>query len=123
MPDDLPAGRRVSTNGLELVVHDASAGPVVVLLHGVPELAYSWRHQVPALTASCRIVWSSGVEAHETGFGHSCVAVVVETTVRLSHRTLARCGQQGLQGSLDPGVPVRQDGGSVTNGIGEAGSS
>ena len=36
-------------------------------------LAYSWRHQVPALTASCRIVWSSGVEAHETGFGHSCV--------------------------------------------------
>ena len=47
-----PAGRPVTTNGIELVVHDAGEGPVVVLLHGFPELAYSWRHQIPALTAA-----------------------------------------------------------------------
>jgi pimeloyl-ACP methyl ester carboxylesterase len=47
-----PAGQRVATNGIELVVHDAGAGPVVVLLHGFPELAYSWRHQIPALVAA-----------------------------------------------------------------------
>lgn len=43
--------RRVATNGIEL--HLVEAGPddgfPVVLAHGFPELAYSWRHQIPAL--------------------------------------------------------------------------
>jgi pimeloyl-ACP methyl ester carboxylesterase len=43
--------RRVRTNGIELHVVEAGPddGPVVVLAHGFPELAYSWRHQIPAL--------------------------------------------------------------------------
>ena len=41
--------RRVATNGIELEVVDEGEGPPVVLLHGFPELAYSWRHQIPAL--------------------------------------------------------------------------
>ena len=43
--------RTVSTNGVDLHVLDAGPadGPVVVLAHGFPELAYSWRHQIPAL--------------------------------------------------------------------------
>ena len=40
---------RVSTNGVELDVTEAGDGPLVVLCHGWPELAYSWRHQLPAL--------------------------------------------------------------------------
>lgn len=44
--------RRVATNGVELDVVDEGAGPLVVLCHGFPELAYSWRHQVPALAAA-----------------------------------------------------------------------
>ena len=52
MAADFPAGRRVATNGIELVVHVDGAGPAVVLLHGFPELAYSWRHQLPALVAA-----------------------------------------------------------------------
>lgn len=40
-------------NGLRLHVLEAGHGrpgaPVVLLLHGFPELAYSWRHQLPAL--------------------------------------------------------------------------
>src|SRR4051812_16368126 len=50
---------RVAVNGVELwVVEDGPAdGPVVVLLHGFPELGYSWRHQIPALTqAGFRVV-------------------------------------------------------------------
>jgi epoxide hydrolase A/B len=43
--------RLVETNGVRLRVIDAGDrdGPVVVLAHGFPELAYSWRHQIPAL--------------------------------------------------------------------------
>jgi pimeloyl-ACP methyl ester carboxylesterase len=43
--------RLVETNGVQLRVIDAGDrdAPVVVLAHGFPELAYSWRHQIPAL--------------------------------------------------------------------------
>ena len=40
---------RIETNGIELAVTEAGTGYPVVLLHGFPELAYSWRHQLPAL--------------------------------------------------------------------------
>ena len=46
--------RIIETNGVQL--HTLEAGergaPVVVLAHGFPELAYSWRHQIPALAAA-----------------------------------------------------------------------
>ncbi|HEY6646381.1 MAG TPA: alpha/beta fold hydrolase, partial [Mycobacterium sp.] len=43
--------RLVETNGVRLRVIDAGDedAPVVVLAHGFPELAYSWRHQIPVL--------------------------------------------------------------------------
>ncbi len=43
--------RIVETNGVALRVTEAGerGAPVVVLAHGFPELAYSWRHQIPAL--------------------------------------------------------------------------
>lgn len=43
--------RSVDTNGVQLRVIEAGdrGAPVVVLAHGFPELAYSWRHQIPAL--------------------------------------------------------------------------
>lgn len=44
--------RRIATNGIELQVLDEGEGPLVVLCHGFPELAYSWRGQVPALAAA-----------------------------------------------------------------------
>ncbi|MCW3014285.1 MAG: epoxide hydrolase [Solirubrobacterales bacterium] len=43
---------KIATNGIELDVTLAGAGPLVVLCHGFPELAYSWRHQLPALVAA-----------------------------------------------------------------------
>ena len=39
----------LGVNGIRLHVHDVGDGPPVVLAHGFPELAYSWRHQIPAL--------------------------------------------------------------------------
>jgi pimeloyl-ACP methyl ester carboxylesterase len=41
--------RQLSIDGVELHVAEAGAGSLVVLLHGFPELWYSWRHQLPAL--------------------------------------------------------------------------
>lgn len=43
--------RFVDTNGVTLRVTEAGerGAPVVLLAHGFPELAFSWRHQIPAL--------------------------------------------------------------------------
>lgn len=43
------AGQRVEVNGLSLFVVDEGAGEPVILLHGFPDSADLWRHQVPAL--------------------------------------------------------------------------
>lgn len=49
-----PTERLVDTNGVTLKVTEAGerGNPVVVLTHGFPELAYSWRHQIPVLAAA-----------------------------------------------------------------------
>ena len=39
----------MTANGLEMAVYEQGEGPAVIFLHGFPELAYSWRHQLPAL--------------------------------------------------------------------------
>jgi pimeloyl-ACP methyl ester carboxylesterase len=46
--------RVVETNGVRLRTLEAGrrGDPLVVLTHGFPELAYSWRHQIPALAAA-----------------------------------------------------------------------
>src|SRR5207245_4793903 len=47
----------IKTNGVTLSVYEAGSGPAVVLCHGFPELAYSWRHQIPALAdAGYRVI-------------------------------------------------------------------
>ncbi len=44
--------RRVKTDGLTQQVLEAGEGPLVVLLHGFPDLAIGWRAQVAALAAA-----------------------------------------------------------------------
>lgn len=44
-----PEPRVIQTNGLDMAVYEQGQGAPVVFLHGFPELAYSWRHQLPAL--------------------------------------------------------------------------
>ncbi len=45
---------RIGVNGVELEVHEAGdpANPTVLLCHGFPESAYSWRHQMEPLAAA-----------------------------------------------------------------------
>ncbi len=38
--------------GVTLAVYEQGSGPAVVFSHGFPELAYSWRYQLPAVAAA-----------------------------------------------------------------------
>jgi pimeloyl-ACP methyl ester carboxylesterase len=44
--------RRVPGDGIELEVLEEGEGPPVLLVHGFPDSAHLWRHQVPALTGA-----------------------------------------------------------------------
>jgi len=44
--------RTVKANGISIHIAEAGDGPLVLMLHGFPELWYSWRHQLPALAAA-----------------------------------------------------------------------
>ena len=47
------ARRRIDVGEITLsVLEEGTGDDVVVLLHGFPELAHSWRHQLPALAAA-----------------------------------------------------------------------
>jgi len=48
-PDD---GRVIEANGISLYVEEHGDGVPVILLHGWPDSARLWRHQVPVLAAS-----------------------------------------------------------------------
>jgi soluble epoxide hydrolase / lipid-phosphate phosphatase len=50
----MPPVHYIQTNGIRMAVYEAGpeTGQPVVLLHGFPELAYSWRHQIPVLAAA-----------------------------------------------------------------------
>ncbi|MBI3675842.1 MAG: alpha/beta hydrolase [Proteobacteria bacterium] len=49
-----PTPTMIKTNGIDMAVYEAGPknGFPIVLCHGFPELAYSWRHQLPALAAA-----------------------------------------------------------------------
>jgi pimeloyl-ACP methyl ester carboxylesterase len=44
--------RQVQANGIDIHIVEAGEGPVVLMVHGFPEIWYSWRHQLPALAAA-----------------------------------------------------------------------
>jgi pimeloyl-ACP methyl ester carboxylesterase len=71
-----PTERLVDTNGVQLKVTEAGdrGAPVVVLAHGFPELAYSWRHQIPALADAGYHV----LAPDQRGYGGSAKPAAVE---------------------------------------------
>jgi pimeloyl-ACP methyl ester carboxylesterase len=42
--------RTLKVNGIDMHVTEQGSGRLVILCHGWPELSYSWRHQLPALS-------------------------------------------------------------------------
>ena len=59
--------RFVTVDGVRLHVAEVGEGPMVLFLHGFPELWYSWRHQLPALAAA----GYRAVAIDQRGFGRS----------------------------------------------------
>lgn len=69
-PTDFPKPTLITTNGIELEVFEAgqhNAGNPIVLCHGWPEHAFSWRYQVPALVAAGYHV----IAPNQRGYGDS----------------------------------------------------
>jgi pimeloyl-ACP methyl ester carboxylesterase len=49
--------RIIETNGIKMHIAEQGKGPLVVLIHGFPEIWYSWRNQIPVLSeASFHVV-------------------------------------------------------------------
>ncbi|KZL16255.1 Soluble epoxide hydrolase [Pseudovibrio axinellae] len=54
---EMPPVKFHRCNGIDMAVYEAGTGPAVVLLHGWPELAYSWRYQIePLVKAGYRVI-------------------------------------------------------------------
>ena len=69
-----PTPRPIRAGDITLSVHEAGSGPAVVLCHGFPELARSWRHQFGALAdAGFRVI-----APDQRGYGGSDVPKAVE---------------------------------------------
>jgi pimeloyl-ACP methyl ester carboxylesterase len=66
--------RTVATNGVDLHVAEAGDGFPVILAHGFPELAWSWRHQLPALAAA----GYRAVAPDQRGYGRSSRPEAIE---------------------------------------------
>lgn len=82
--------RRLQANGIELHLLEEGTGPLVVLCHGFPELAFSWRHQLPAIAeAGYRVV-----APDMRGYGQSSAPSEIE-----AYDVVSLCGD--LCGLLD----------------------
>ena len=82
---NFPEPTMIPVNGIELEVFEAGqehTGNPIVLCHGWPELAYSWRYQVPALTVAGFHV----IAPNQRGYGNSSRPVEV-TAYDLEHLT------------------------------------
>lgn len=74
---DFPAPTRVPVNGIELEVFEAGSenhGNPIVLCHGWPEHAFSWRYQMPALAEAGYHV----IVPNQRGYGKSSRPADVE---------------------------------------------
>lgn len=65
----MPPPKRASVNGVEIGYYEAGPreGVPIVLCHGFPELAFSWRHQIKALADAGRWV----IAPDQRGYGVS----------------------------------------------------
>jgi pimeloyl-ACP methyl ester carboxylesterase len=69
-----PKPHFVSANGIRLALYEQGQGPPVIFLHGFPELAFSWRFQLPAIAEA----GFRAIAADQRGYGRSSVPPNVE---------------------------------------------
>ena len=63
----------IDTNGIRMAVYEQGRGAPVILLHGFPELAFSWRYQLPALAAA----GFRAIAPDQRGYGRTDVPGIV----------------------------------------------
>jgi len=73
--------RTIETNGINMHIAEAGEGPLLLLLHGFPELWYSWRHQLPALAAA----GYHAVAPDVRGYGRTDAPEAIESYTMLNH--------------------------------------
>lgn len=80
----MPPVQRAAVNGVEIAYYEAGPreGAPIVLCHGFPELAFSWRHQIKALADAGRWV----IAPDQRGYGLSSKPANV-TDYDLEHLT------------------------------------
>ncbi len=75
MTISFPEAKMYRTNGINMEVFEQGEGLPVILAHGFPELAYSWRYQIPALAeAGYRVI-----APNQRGYGATDKPGPVET--------------------------------------------
>ncbi|SEB36474.1 Pimeloyl-ACP methyl ester carboxylesterase [Tenacibaculum sp. MAR_2009_124] len=81
-PIDFPHPTLISVNGIELEVFEAgkkNAGNPIILCHGFPEHAFSWRYQIPALVEGGYHV----IVPNQRGYGNSsCPSEVTDYDIK-----------------------------------------
>jgi microsomal epoxide hydrolase/non-specific protein-tyrosine kinase len=110
---DYTAPQAIKTNGIEMAFYEQGKGLPVVLCHGWPELAYSWRYQMqPLADAGYR-----AIAPDQRGYGYSSCPPNVED-YDIQHLTDDLCGLLDAL-ETDKAVFVGHDwGGSVIWGMG-----
>ena len=93
-----PTAQMISLNSVELEVFEAgsqNAANPIILCHGWPELAYSWRFQIPALVGAGYHV----IVPNQRGFGHTSCPSEVEKydIVHLTDDLVALLDHYGYQ--------------------------
>ena len=73
--------RTIETNGINMHIAEAGDGPLVLLVHGFPELWYSWRHQLPALADA----GYHAVAPDVRGYGRTDAPEAIESYTMLNH--------------------------------------
>jgi len=69
MTTHFPEPGYIESNGIRMAVYEQGQGSPVVFLHGFPELAYSWRYQLPALASA----GYRAIAPDQRGYGRSDV--------------------------------------------------
>jgi pimeloyl-ACP methyl ester carboxylesterase len=83
---DFNAPKTAETNGITMEYYEQGEGPAVLLLHGFPELPYSWRNQVdPVAEAGFRVICPAqrgyaGTDAPDDASTYSVKNLVADLT-------------------------------------------
>lgn len=95
MSEPATAVRRIDTRSGGFEVAEAGEGPAVLLLHGWPELALSWRHQIAALAGA----GYRAIAPNQRGYGgsHSPAEVAAYSIFDLVGDAVALLDALGLE--------------------------